>query len=57
MFLRNSLIEDENGKWMFVPSYSPENVYEFPGISQACINATMDCRFGQRAAAESDSGL
>lgn len=43
VFFEKFLIEDENGKWMFVPSYSPENKpANSPGISQACINATMD---------------
>ena len=43
VFFEKFLIEDENGKWMFVPSYSPENKpANSPGISQACVNATMD---------------
>lgn len=43
VFFEQFLIEDENGYWMFTPSYSPENKpANSPGISQACINATMD---------------
>ena len=30
VFFEKFLIEDENGKWMFVPSYSPEQAGEFP---------------------------
>ncbi len=41
LFYEEFLIPGANGKWVFVPSYSPENN---PGNSpdQACINATMD---------------
>ena len=40
-FYEDFLIEGQNGKWLFSPSYSPEN---HPGNSnsQACVNATMD---------------
>ena len=41
LFYADFLIPGKDGKWVFVPSYSPENN---PGNSpdQACINATMD---------------
>jgi len=41
LFYQDFLIPGNDGKWVFVPSYSPENN---PGNSpdQACINATMD---------------
>ena len=41
LFYQDFLIPGADGKWIFVPSYSPENT---PGNSpdQACINATMD---------------
>jgi alpha-L-fucosidase 2 len=41
LFYQDFLIPGADGKWVFVPSYSPENN---PGNSpdQACINATMD---------------
>lgn len=40
-FYEDFLIKGENGKYMFIPSYSPEN--NPSNISyQACINATMD---------------
>ena len=55
--MRNSFIEDENGKWMFVPSFSGKQSSEFPGISQACINATMDVALVSELLGESDSGL
>ena len=40
-FYEDFLIEDSNGKYLFSPSYSPENN---PGNSesQACINATIE---------------
>ena len=40
-FYEDFLVESADGKWLFSPSYSPEN---HPGNSpsQACINATMD---------------
>lgn len=40
-FYEGFLIEDGNGRYLFSPSYSPENN---PGNSksQACVNATMD---------------
>lgn len=40
-FYEDFLFPGEGGKWVFAPSYSPENN---PGNqkSQACINATMD---------------
>jgi alpha-L-fucosidase 2 len=40
-FYEDFLIKGENGKYMFVPSYSPEN-NPANNPSQACINATMD---------------
>jgi alpha-L-fucosidase 2 len=41
LFYEDFLIEGDNGRYLFVPSYSPENN---PSNSewQACINATMD---------------
>jgi hypothetical protein len=41
LFYNDFLIPGADGKWVFIPSYSPENN---PGNSpdQACINATMD---------------
>ena len=41
LFYEDFLVEGADGKWLFSPSYSPEN---HPGNnpSQACINATMD---------------
>jgi hypothetical protein len=41
LFYQDFLIPGTDGKWIFIPSYSPENN---PGNSpdQACINATMD---------------
>jgi alpha-L-fucosidase 2 len=41
LFYQDFLISGPDGKWIFIPSYSPENN---PGNSpdQACINATMD---------------
>jgi len=41
VFYEDFLIEDKNGKYLFSPSYSPENHALNTG-SQACINATMD---------------
>lgn len=41
LFYEDYLIEDENGRWLFSPSYSPEN-HPANSDSQACINATMD---------------
>lgn len=40
-FYEDFLIEGPNGKYIFSPSYSPENT-PLNGNSQACINATMD---------------
>jgi hypothetical protein len=41
LFYQDFLVPGKDGKWVFIPSYSPENN---PGSSpdQACINATMD---------------
>lgn len=41
LFYQDFLIPGPDGKWIFIPSYSPENN---PGNNpdQACINATMD---------------
>jgi len=41
LFYEDFLIEDKNGKWIFIPSYSPENTPK-NSDSQASINATMD---------------
>lgn len=41
LFYEDFLTEDSNGKYIFNPSYSPENK-PLKGNSQACINATMD---------------
>jgi alpha-L-fucosidase 2 len=40
-FYEDFLIKGTNGKYMFIPSYSPEN-NPANNPSQACINATMD---------------
>lgn len=40
-FYEDFLIKGDNGKYIFVPSYSPEN-NPANNPSQACINATMD---------------
>jgi alpha-L-fucosidase 2 len=40
-FYEDFLIKGTNGKYMFIPSYSPEN-NPSNNSSQACINATMD---------------
>jgi alpha-L-fucosidase 2 len=40
-FYEDFLIKGTNGKYMFIPSYSPEN-NPSNNPSQACINATMD---------------
>jgi alpha-L-fucosidase 2 len=42
LFYEDFLIEDDNGKLMFSPSLSPENVPSIPNASLATINATMD---------------
>ncbi|MFK7697656.1 glycosyl hydrolase family 95 catalytic domain-containing protein [Paenibacillus sp. HJGM_3] len=45
-FYEDFLIEDENGKWLFSPSNSPENrangPFEGSGKISVCVNATMD---------------
>lgn len=41
MFYEDFLIEGENGEYIFVPSYSPENNPKNSPY-QACVNATMD---------------
>lgn len=41
LFYEDFMIEDENGHWMFTPSYSPEN-NPTGSEAQACVNATMD---------------
>lgn len=41
LFYEDYLFEDENGKWIFSPSYSPENT-PLNYNNSACINATMD---------------
>ncbi|MEZ0536702.1 glycoside hydrolase N-terminal domain-containing protein [Caldicellulosiruptoraceae bacterium PP1] len=40
-FYEDFMIEDKHGKWMFIPSYSPENT-PLNSNSQTTINATMD---------------
>lgn len=40
-FFEDFLVEDSEGKWLFSPSYSPEN-RPANSDSQACVNATMD---------------
>jgi len=42
LFYEDFLIEGEDGKLMFSPSLSPENVPSIPNGSLATINATMD---------------
>lgn len=41
LFYEDFLLEDENGKWLFSPSYSPENT-PLNADAPVCINATMD---------------
>lgn len=41
LFYEDFLIEGEDGKYVFCPSYSPEN-HPANSSSQACINATME---------------
>lgn len=41
LFYEDFLTEGENGKYIFNPSYSPEN-HPVNSTSQACINATME---------------
>lgn len=41
LFYEDYLIEDENGKWLFTPGYSPENTPKGNDSSTA-MNATMD---------------
>lgn len=41
LFYEDFLIEDQTGRFVFNPSYSPENAPSNTG-SQSCINATMD---------------
>jgi hypothetical protein len=41
LFYEDFLVEDENGYWLFSPSYSPENTPSNSDNS-ACTNATMD---------------
>ncbi len=41
LFYQDFLTEGPDGKWVFNPSYSPEN-HPVNSQSQACINATMD---------------
>jgi hypothetical protein len=41
LFYEDFLIRGKDGKFMFIPSYSPENT-PLGGNSQVCINATMD---------------
>ncbi|MDR0583423.1 MAG: glycoside hydrolase family 95 protein [Treponema sp.] len=41
LFYEDYLVEDEGGRWLFSPSYSPENT-PANSDSPACVNATMD---------------
>ena len=41
-FYEDYLIMDNNGTYMFVPSYSPENTPVCENRSSMCVNATMD---------------
>jgi len=40
-FFEDFLVPDAGGRWLFSPSYSPENT-PANSDSQACVNATMD---------------
>jgi hypothetical protein len=40
-FYEDFLVEGRDGRWLFSPSYSPENAPR-NSDSQACVNATMD---------------
>jgi len=42
LFYEDFLIEGEDGKMMFIPSLSPENVPSIPDGSLVAINSTMD---------------
>jgi len=42
LFYEDFLVEGQNGKLMFIPSMSPENVPSIPNASLVTINATMD---------------
>jgi alpha-L-fucosidase 2 len=42
LFYEDFLITDEKGKYVFVPSLSPENVPQHEHASMMCVNATMD---------------
>ena len=41
LFYEDFLVEGPDGKWLFAPSYSPENNPR-NSPAQACVNATMD---------------
>jgi hypothetical protein len=41
LFYEDYLVEDEGGRWLFSPSYSPENT-PANSDSPVCVNATMD---------------
>ena len=42
LFYEDFLITGDNGKYIFVPSISPENVPIHENRSMMCVNATMD---------------
>ncbi|AEE97455.1 glycosyl hydrolase family 95 catalytic domain-containing protein [Mahella australiensis] len=42
LFYEDFLVEGEDGKFMFIPSLSPENTPPIPNASLVTINATMD---------------
>jgi alpha-L-fucosidase 2 len=42
LFYEDFMFKGEDGKYVFSPSLSPENVPKIPGASLATINATMD---------------
>lgn len=42
LFYEDFLIEDDDGKLMFIPSLSPENIPSIPEATLITINATMD---------------
>ena len=41
-FYEDYLSIEKDGKYVFVPSYSPENTPSVPNASSMCLNATMD---------------
>ncbi len=49
LFYEDFLVETPDGRLMFAPSLSPENVPNRPGASIAALNATMDVAIAREA--------